>query len=217
MRRRLYILLALCCALPLFAEDESHREMNPHMLRLAWGDQQFEHLAWHASSQPMNELPDTYSKKYDEHFRYTQHWSLEYQYRHNRWFSYGGMVDGSGVMWDEVTRDGLGIECSRDANHCLYNIVVMPTIYFTYLHHEYVSLHSGLGVGFNVNGGTELDGEGRSTVCAPAANLTLIGVSACYHNWFASVDLGLMASLKDGQHIYMLGSRIFSVAIGVTF
>ncbi|MBO4578286.1 MAG: hypothetical protein J5688_06205 [Paludibacteraceae bacterium] len=217
MKRSLYILLALCCALSLYAEDESHRRMNPHMLRLAWGDQHFEHIGWHESPQPMNELPILYLEDYNEHFRYTQHWSLEYQYRVNRWFSYGGMVDGSGVMWDVVTRNGLGYEMYRDVNHCFYNIVAMPTIYFTYLHHEYVSLHSGLGVGLNVNGGTELDGDGRSTVCAPAVNLTLIGVSAWYRSWFASAELGAMLSLKDGQSIYLFGSRLFSVAIGVTF
>ena len=93
----------------------------------------------------------------------------------------------------------------------------MPTIYFTYLHHEYVSLHSGLGVGFNVNGGTELDSRGRNTVCAPALNLTLIGVTAWYRSWFASAELAIMASMADGQNIYLLGSRLFSVAIGVTF
>ena len=58
---------------------------------------------------------------------------------------------------------------------------------------------------------------GRTVVCAPAVNLTLIGISAWYKEWFASVDLGAMLSMTNGQTIYMFGSRIFSVAIGVTF
>lgn len=217
MKRRLFILLSLCLALPLMAEDVSHRSLNPHMLRLGWGDQHFEYLVWHESPHPKNPLPEAYQATYTEHLRYTQHLSLEYQYRQNNWFSYGGMIDGSGVMWDRVTRNGLGGELSRDPNHSLYNIVVMPTIYFTYFHHEYVSMHSGLGVGFNINGGTELDKYGNKTVCAPALNLTLFGVSAWYRSWFASAELGTLVSLKDGQTIYMLGSRLFSVAIGVTF
>lgn len=217
MKRIASILLVCCLALPLFAENEEHRNANPHMFRLGWGDQHFEHVVWHATPQPMNQLPATYTAVYNEHFRYTQHWSAEYQYRFNRWFSLGGLADGSGVMWDEVTRNGLGDEQSRSVDHCLYNIVVMPTMYFTYLHHEYVSLHSGLGIGFNVNGGTELDYKKRSTVCAPALNLTIIGVSAWYKNWFASLELGAMMSLSNGQTIYMFGSRLFSAAIGVTF
>ena len=209
--------LALCLALPVCAEDESHRSMNPHMIRIGWGDQHFEHVVWHATPQPMNKLPETYSAKYSEHFRYTQHWSAEYQYRFNRWFSLGGLVDGSGVMWDDVIRNGLGNEMSRTPDRSVFNIVAMPTIYFTYLHHEYVSLHSGLGMGFNINGGTEVDTYGRKTVCASALNLTLIGISAWYHSWFASLEMGALISLNDGQNIYMFGSRLFSATIGVTF
>ena len=191
--------------------------MNPHMLRIAGGDQHFEHLGWHASDQPKTPLPTAYNAVYAEHFRYTQHWSLEYQYRHNSWFSYGGMIDGSAVLWDNVTRNGAGSELSRDPNRMFYNIVVMPTIYFTYFHHQYVSMYSGFGVGFDINGGTETDYKGRTTVCAPALNLTAFGVSAWYRSWFASVELGALTSLTDGQHIYLFGSRLFSVAIGVTF
>ena len=120
-------------------------------------------------------------------------------------------------MWDDVIRNGLGNEMSRTPDRCVFNIVAMPTIYFTYLHHEYVSLHSGLGAGFNINGGTEVDPYGRKTVCAPALNLTLIGVSAWYHSWFASLEMGALISLNDGQSIYMFGSRLFSATIGVTF
>lgn len=217
MKYRLIALLLLAVSLPAFSESESARSMNPHQLRLGWGDQHFEHVVWHATPKPLNTLPETYRSDYNENYRYTQHWSLEYQYRLNSWFSYGGMIDGSGVMWDVVTRNGKGVEQSRSNNHSLYNIVLMPTIYFTYLHHDYVSLHSGLGIGIDINGGTELDTKNRQTVCAPALNLTLIGVTACYRNWFASADIGAMAALTNGQTIYMLGSRLVSVAIGVTF
>lgn len=203
--------------LPVMAETEDARALNPHQLRIGWGDQHFEYVAWHATPQPMNTLPVTYSAQYTEHFRYTQHWFAEYQYRPNKWFSCGGMIDGSGVLWDNVTRNGLGEEQSREINRSLYNLVVMPTIYFTYLHHEYVSLYSGLGVGIDINGGTEIDAYGRTTVCAPAFDITLIGLSANYRRWFATVDLGAMIALNGGQHIYMFGSKIFSASIGVTF
>lgn len=210
-------LTLLCSALPLMAEDKEHRSMNPHELRLGWGDQHFEHLVWHASPQPVNTLSSTYTAVYDENFRYTQHWFVEYQYRQNAWFSFGGLFDGSGVVWDKVTRNGLGDELSRDSNHSLYNIIIMPTVYFTYLHHKHVSLHSGLGVGMDINGGTETDFKGRKTVAAPALNLNLFGVSAGFGRWFAAVDLGAMISLTDGQHIYQFGGRLISASIGATF
>lgn len=216
-KRLILLLLTGCLALPLIAEDEDHRGMNPHMLRIGWGDQHFEHLAWHATPQPLNTLPVSYSAVYGEHYRYTQHWFIEYQNRINRWFSYGGLVDGSGVVWDNVTRNGKGDETARDKNHSLFNIVLMPTIYFTYFHHPYVSLYSGLGVGLDINGGTETDAMGRKTVAAPAFNLSLLGVSAWYRNWFLAVELGAMLAFNDGQNIYLGGSRLISASIGVTF
>ena len=211
------LLLAACMVLPLFAEDNDHRITHPHMLRIGWGDQQFEYLVFHASPKSLTTMPATYSANYNEHFRYSQHWFIEYQNRPNRWFSYGGLVDGSGVVWDVVTRNGQGDELKRDKNHSLYNIVVMPTVYFTYFHHPNVSLYSGLGVGLDISGGTETDYKGRHTVVAPALNLTLIGVSAGYKNWFATFELGAMAALNGGQNIYMLGSRLMSVSTGLTF
>lgn len=203
-------------SLPMYSENEEGRKMNPHQLRIGWGDQHFEHLAWHETSQPKNILPETYVATYAENFRYTQHWFAEYQYRWNSWFSFGGAIDGSGVQWDNVTRNGLGNELSRVRNQSLFNLVVMPKIYFTYLHHDYVSLYSGLGVGFDINGGTEKDMKGRTTICAPALDLTLIGVSANYRNWFIAVDLGGLFAYSE-QTFYLLGSRLFSASIGVTF
>lgn len=219
MRKILPILflMLLCFTLPLMAENKEHRSMNPHELRIGWGDQLFEHLAWHAAPQPVNTLPSTYSAVYSEHYRYTQHWFVEYQYRPNAWLSFGGLFDASGVLWDEVTRNGLGNEISRDSNHSFYNLIIMPTVYFTYLHHKHLSLHSGLGVGIDINGGTETDYKGRNTVVAPALNLTLFGLSVNFGRWYAAADLGALIALTDGQHIYQFGGRLISASIGATF
>lgn len=217
MKRIVYLLLMTCLSLPLMAESEVWRADHPHQLRIGWGDQQFEYLMWHATPRSLTALPATYTADYNEQYRYTQHWFIEYQNRVNRWFSYGGMVDGNGVVWDVVTRNGLGEELNRDKNHSLYNIVIMPTVYFTYLHHPNVSLYSGLGAGMDISGGTETDYKGRRTVVAPALNLTFIGVAAGYKCWFATFELGMMAALTSGQNIYMLGSRLMSVSTGITF
>lgn len=217
IKRLILPLLLASMALPMFAESKESRSAHPHMLRIGWGDQAFEHLIWHAKPQPNNIMPATYSAVYEEHFRYSQHWFVEYQNRVNHWFSYGGMIDGSGVVWDEVTRNGQGVEVMRDNNHSFYNLVIMPTVYFTYLYHPYVSLFSGLGIGMDINGGTEKDFKGRNTVVAPALNLTFLGLSAGYKGWFASVELGALVALTGGQSIYLLGSRLVSVSVGATF
>jgi len=217
MKRFLFLFLSACFVLPLMAEDKESRAATPHELRLGWGDQHFEHLVWHASPRPANTLPANYSAVYGENYRYTQHWFVNYQYRFNHWFSLGGLVDGSGVVWDNVTRDGRGDELSREKNHSLYNIVIMPTVNFTYLHHKYVSMYFAIGTGLDINGGTEKEPDGAKTVCATAADIRLIGVSANYNNWFAAVDFGAMVAMNGGQHIYLLGSRLFTASIGVRF
>ncbi|MBO5901991.1 MAG: hypothetical protein J6Q36_06225, partial [Alistipes sp.] len=53
---------------------------HPHQLRIGWGDQLFETLAWY--DQPHSTLyPESYIGQYEERYRYAQHWFAEYQYR----------------------------------------------------------------------------------------------------------------------------------------
>lgn len=207
------LLLPAC----IFAESLSQRSMNPHELRIGWGDQLFEHMMWHSTVQPANSLPATFQQDYNESVRYTQHWFAEYQYRYNDWFSYGGQIGGAGVLWDKVTRNGKGDEVARIKNRCFYNILILPTIYFTYYHHDYVSLYSGLGLGLDINAGTEKDFDNRLTVCAPAINVTLFAVRANYNNWFASFEMGGVTALNNFNEIYLLGSRVLTLSLGLTF
>ena len=109
-------------------------------IRLGWGDQLFESLMWHNPTNITTTMPASYQQTYHENYRHHQHIWLEYQYRFKYWFSLGGMMDMSEVGWDDVTRNGAGAELSRSGGHYFYNLVFMPTIRFTYFHHEYVTL-----------------------------------------------------------------------------
>jgi hypothetical protein len=188
-----------------------------HEMRIGWGDQLFESLIWHNPVYRIKTMPASYRQVYHEDYHHDQHIWVEYQYRHKGWFSFGGMTDISFVHWDDVTRNGLGEEISRDKGHYFYNLVIMPTIRFTYLHHEYVNLYSGLGVGMDINGGTETDGLGNHTVVGAAINLTVIGLSANYQRWFWTVDFGGMYALRDANTIFMLSSRMINVGFGARF
>ena len=218
MKSKFLMVLLLMLPLPyLMAESKSERETMKHELRIGWGDQLFETLAWHNPTHIINTMPETFEAVYHENYHYNQHLWLEYQHRHNSWFSYGGMVDLSNVTWSDVRRNGKGAEVSRDNGHYFYNIVIMPTIYFTYFHHPYVNLHSGLGLGLGINGGSEQNIAGNRTDVGAAVNITVIGVSANYKRWFMSFDLGGMYSLKNKNTVFLASSRIMSVAVGVRF
>lgn len=185
----------------------------PHELRIGWGDQMFETLLWHQAILPTN-LPSSYQAVYDERYRYTQHWFVEYLYNVNYWYAFSFMVDYSGVLWDDVIRDGTGKEINRFKNRNFHNICIMPQVRFSYLHTEYVSLYSALGVGLNINTGSEIDYKGRKTAYAPAINLSVLGLRIGKGRWFGAIELGGLISLIDTNEIYMFGSRIFTASVG---
>lgn len=188
----------------------------PHEVRIGWGDMLFEMLVWHESAYP-TALPEQYMEVYNEQFRYTQHWFAEYMYNASYWYSLGCLVDYSGVLWDKVMRNGRGEELSRDKNHWFSNISIVPTIRFLYYRSPYVSLYSSLGVGLNINTGSELDFKGRRTAMVPVVNISLLGVRVGHGRWFGAVELGGMISLLSTNEVYMLGSRLFTASFGYCF
>lgn len=188
----------------------------PHQLRIGWGDQMFETLVWY--HQPHSTIyPESYIGQYEEDFRYVQHWFAEYQYRVKYWFNVGAMVDYSGVLWDKVRRNGKGEELDREEDCSFHNIAIMLTMRFTYFHSKYVSLYSGLGAGLNINTGSELDYHDRYTACAPALNITALGMSVGNERWFGAVEFGGLYSLMNMYEVYMAGSRMFTVSVGCRF
>ncbi|MBQ1858860.1 MAG: hypothetical protein II140_03285 [Paludibacteraceae bacterium] len=218
MKRRIYAVLVLCAlTMGVFAENQWDYINRRHEIRIGWGDQLFESLMWHNPTSIVSTMPATWEKTYHENYRHNQHLWAEYQYRVNHWFSYGGMIDMSEVGWDDITRNGAGLETGRSNNHYFYNVVVMPTIRFTYFFHENVNLYSGLGFGMDINGGTETNVHGRRTDVGAALNITVFGVSANYDRWFWTVDFGGMYALKNTNTIFMASSRIINVGLGVRF
>ena len=188
----------------------------PHQLRIGWGDQMFETLVWYHQTHP-TVYPESFIGQYEEDFRYIQHWFAEYQYRVKYWFNVGAMVDYSGVLWDKVRRNGKGEELDREKNCSFHNIAVMLTMRFTYFHSKYVSLYSGLGVGMNINTGSEVDYLDRHTAFAPALNITALGMNVGNNRWFGSVEFGGLYSLANINEVYMAGSRMFTVSVGCRF
>lgn len=187
---------------------------HPHMLRIGCGDQLFESLVWYGNPY-FTLYPESFIGEYNENYRYTQHWFIEYQYRIKYWFNFGAMVDYSGVLWDRVQRNGKGDELHRENNKQFHNISLLLTLRFTYLHTKYVHMYSGLGAGLNLNTGSEIDYMGRQTVMAPALNLTVLGLSVGNERWFGSLEFGGLYSLLNSNEIYLAGSRMFTASVGV--
>jgi hypothetical protein len=200
-----------------FAENKWTHITQRNELRIGWGDQLFESLIWHNPTSIITTMPDSYQQVYKENYSYNQHVWMEYQWRFTHWFSLGAMVDFSHVGWDEVTRNGKGAELNRKEEQFFYNAVIMPTIRFTYFHHENVNFYSGLGIGLDINGGTETNALGNHTDVGAAINLTVFGISANYQRWFWTIDCGGLYALKNMNTIFLMSSRIVNVGMGVRF
>ncbi|MEE0923036.1 MAG: hypothetical protein UIB40_01750 [Paludibacteraceae bacterium] len=218
MKNKFFFLLLLCSiAVVGSAENKWTHITQRNELRIGWGDQLFESLIWHNPTSIITTMPDSYQQVYKENYSYNQHVWMEYQWRFTHWFSLGAMVDFSHVGWDEVTRNGKGAELNRKEEQFFYNAVIMPTIRFTYFHHENVNFYSGLGVGLDINGGTETNALGNHTDVGAAINLTVFGISANYQRWFWTVDCGGLYALKNMNTIFLMSSRIVNVGMGVRF
>lgn len=199
------------------AETREEASERKHELSISWGDQIFEQFNWRNPAYIVNNLPESVNLKTKENYRFSQHWSLSYQYRLKHWLGLGMMLDGSACIWDEVVRNGKGAEQSRIGNRHFANIALVPTVRFTYFRHEYVNIYSAIGFGMNMNTGTEKNALGQHTEFSGAMNMTLVGISANYRQWFALFELGGLYALKDKDTIYMLNSKMFSVGIGMRF
>ena len=178
----------------LSAESLPERESRRHEVRFGWGDQLFENLIWQNPQAIVDNLPESFSKTYKENYRYSQHWSAEYQWRANGWLGIGALVDASACFWDDVTRNGKGLQTDIAKGQNFWNLLIMPTARFS-----------------------ESDVDGKHTVAGFAANVELIGISVDWSQWFAYSELGGSFSLRNKSTIFLAASRIISIGIGFRF
>ncbi len=184
------------------AETKAERDSLRHEVRVGWGDLLFETTMFH--SNPSTNLNT-------DNYRYTGHLFAEYQYRCCDWLSVGAIVDYDQVLW-RVLREG-----SDAPNHYYVNLMLMPSVRFTYFHHPWVNLYSALYAGLNINTGTEENYRGEKTRCAPAFGLTVLGLSVGREHWFGAVEVGGVNALNNMNEIYKLGARLITVSVGYRF
>lgn len=213
----IFILFGLLSAVCSHAADKSGQDFYRHEIRIGWGDQMFEKMMWHNTGYIVNTLPQSERMGYEENYRYTQHIFAEYSYSFYSWLSACMLFDTSSCIWDEVTRDGAGIEVSREKNRSFTNLAFIPNVRFTYFRRPYMNLYSGLGMGLAINTGTTKNIYGKNTVCGIAGNVTLLGISGNYKQWFASAELNSYVAARDKKHMFLVGSRMVTLSIGMRF
>ncbi|MCQ2136230.1 MAG: hypothetical protein MJY67_04865 [Bacteroidales bacterium] len=191
----LSLALVLMAGVSLNAIDKETGKSVHHEFRIGWGDMMYETAVYHNNLHHFD-------------YKYTGHFFGEYMYRPTHWFAVGAGVDFEEVMW---TDENLG----KGRNY--WNLSVLPTVRFTWVHTPYVNLYTSLYQGLCVNGGTEVDVKGRKTALAPAVGISLLGIQIGDAHWFGTIELGALNAMMSAQEIYMAGSRLISVSLGYRF
>ena len=206
----------VCMQVSAQSADASVWPSAKHEVRIGWGDMMFESVAFadspnHGWANP-DKLPNNYVVTEQCYHRYTGHIFADYHYNVLKWLAVGGQIDFEGIFWKEINYSKYHYQVGDVTDIKNYNIVLMPTVRFTYFHSQWVNLYSGLGLGMNI----ACDNSGKAEA-AIAFNLNLFSVCAGNEHWFGAVEFGLLNSLKNTNNIYMVGSRILSASIGYRF
>lgn len=224
MRSIQQILFLLLLPLAVYAERDTlaltpktPKPFGCHDVRIGWGDMLFETVFFHDSPTNQWVHPEKLSPDYRylsrENHRYTGHIFAEYQYYFLHWLSFGAQVDFEGILWDEVQYDRFHNPVGPVQHIHNYDLVILPTLRFTYFRNDYVRLHSGLGLGMIL----AMDNiPGSGCIPAPAFNLNFFTVQAGKGHWYGAVELGMLSALSGGGQIFMFGSRLFSLSVGYT-
>lgn len=183
MKRFSFILLTLF--LLAGASVSGRAQESKHLVRLGWGDYLFEKLAFYPSDNTSD-------------YAYTGHIFADYQYSLTHFISVGAQADFQGIFW--TTAD---LQRSRN-----YDLSLLATLRCTWYHSEWVRLYSGIGYGPILL----LDNAGNREWGA-VLNLNSIGIQVGNSPLSCSVDLGLMAAMRNVNRIYMFGSRLISVSV----
>lgn len=197
-----------------WAETQLNRSMHPHDLRIGVGDMLFETLIWHNGQHPnySGAEPGTYQER--QRCRWTPHLMVGYTYRVNRWLGVGLQADFQHTAWEDRYYNNTNVLVDKQQQY-FYNLSILPTVRFTYLHAKHVSLYSSISIGLNINGGSETNVRGQNTVCAVGIDAAVLGMNIGKERWFGFVEVGGLSSLRGQNEIFLLMSRIVTAGVGV--
>lgn len=193
-------------------QEETPSPSGRHSVRIGWGDMLSDRIAFRPSLSGTWASPDALPATFNRHetydYGFTGHFFAEYQYRLTRVTSLGGQADLEGIFWKEGTFDRYHTLVAPETTVRNWDLVLLLTARFTYLHREWVRLYSGVGIGSLL----AFDNQGEFGA-APALNLNWIGVEVGKGPWGGAFELGGLSALTNSHVIYQLFSRIFSLSV----
>lgn len=137
--------------------------------------------------------PDTYTPG---RF-FTPTFSVGYKYRFAKWFWFGGTISYTGFYQNYFDR----VSGKKVATNMTHVICIMPSVRFSWLNKKYVTLYSGLSLGYVMGIDRYKTSDSRYTDVyhGAAFQLTAVGVHVG-KQWygFAEVGLGMLGVFQAG-------------------
>ena len=193
---------ALCMAMPALAESKEARAERPHEVRIGIGDS----FADSEFNGPSYYNYGGSAPSYRNEF-YTPNLFAEYQYRINHWLGIGVQVNTMWMGWQK--QSGNQWNTSKTGH-----FEIMPTVRFTYFHHEWVNLYSSVALGYY--GGIEQEGESVNYAGGIAFDFCALGVSVGRNRFFGTFEAGMLngGSFSGTNQIL---SKVMSFSLGYRF
>ncbi len=193
---------ALCMAMPALAESQEARAERPHEVRIGIGDS----FADSEFNGPSYYNYGGSAPSYRNEF-YTPNLFAEYQYRINHWLGIGVQVNTMWMGWQK--QSGNQWNTSKTGH-----FEIMPTVRFTYFHHEWVNLYSSVALGYY--GGIEQEGESVNYAGGIAFDFCALGVSVGRNRFFGTFEAGMLngGSFSGPNQIL---SKVMSFSLGYRF
>lgn len=193
---------ALCVAMPAMAESKEARAERPHEVRIGIGDS----FADRDFNGPSHNYYNGPRPVYRNEF-YTPNLFAEYQYRINHWLGIGVQVNTMWMGWQK--QSGNQLSTSKTGH-----FEIMPTVRFTYFHHEWVNLYSSVALGYY--GGIEQEGESVNYGGGIAFDFCALGVSVGRNRFFGTFEAGMLnAGSFSGPNQIL--SKVMSFSLGYRF
>lgn len=203
-------------------EEKPSRQYNTvefrNEVRIGIGDNGFE-KTFFGNSVHMSyvDRPESATYLEKQNHKYVPHVFAEYDYNLLPWLSLGGQIDFSGFSWDnQYYRGGSDTIVKSEEQNC-YNIVIQGICRFNWLRRKHFMLYSGIGLGMDINTGTEVDPYGKKTIPGIAVSPILLGLRGGAGHWFGALEFGGINALKDPSQLLLVGARTLSLSAGYKF
>lgn len=208
-KKQLIFLVAL--ALTTFEAGAQSR----HELRFVLGDMLSETVLYRdAPGRTYTGTVGSFTE--DTGYGYTPHYGFTYTYKISSWFAAGVLLDCQNTWWTRKVYEGNDVPRSSSREH-FYNLSLLPTLRFTYMEKNGWNLYSAFMAGLSVNGGSEKDYKGRSTLTGLGIGFTFFGAGYRWGNWGAVAELGMLSGLHDTNTLFMVGTRLLSAGVSYYF